>query len=119
MPRLLSSTLKGKSRVTHNQDLSGNATSRELTYFALRWKRDGIAFLASRNKPYDECTFHLFLSSPRRSCCLDFYNSGAWGYFVSCLFPVGTICIFTALLFDIGQKPISLMLSVRYSKRVT
>jgi hypothetical protein len=33
------------------------------------------------------------------------YNSGAWGYYVSCLFPFAVTCIFAAALFDTGQKP--------------
>lgn len=33
------------------------------------------------------------------------YNSGAYAYFVICLFPVALTCAFVAAMFDMGQQP--------------
>jgi hypothetical protein len=33
------------------------------------------------------------------------YNSGAYAYFVICLFPVGLACALVAAMFDMGEKP--------------
>ena len=39
------------------------------------------------------------------------YRSGAYGYFVVCLFPVVVTCAFTVALFDTGEKPAWLILA--------